>query len=112
MTAVAGQWPIGVATRDVRALTATARTVLVSGAVVDLQPVGCDYSDSVVLLGRLKPGRAVESRRVVHVFQLSPDLLPVTTLTARCDEQLPVDDLQWLPGLVGMPCEKCLLRSV
>lgn len=112
MTAVAGQWPTGVVTRDVRALTATARTVLDRGAVVDLLPTGCDYSDSVVLLGRLKAGRAVESRRVVHVIQLSADVLPVTTLTARCDEQLPVDDLQWLPGLVGMPCEKCLFRSM
>ncbi len=112
MAAVAGQWPIDVVSRDVRALTATARTVLDSGAVVDLLPTGCDYADSVVLLGRLKAGRAVESRRVVHVFQLSPDILPVTTMTARCDAELPVDDLQWLPGLVGMPCEKCLLRSM
>jgi hypothetical protein len=110
MAAVAGQWPIGVVTRDVRGLTATARTVLASGAVVDLLPTGCDYSDRVVLLGRLTVGR--ETRRVVHVFELSPDLLPVTELTARCDERLLVDDLQWLPGLVGMPCEKCLLRSM
>jgi hypothetical protein len=110
MAAVAGQWPVDVVTRDVRALTATARTVLAGGAVVDLLPTGRDYSDQVVLLGRLRAGR--ESRRVVHVFQLSPDLLPVTELTARCDELLPVDDLQWLAGLVGMPCERCLLRSM
>jgi hypothetical protein len=47
----------------------------------------------------------------VHVFELSPDLLRVTTLTACCGATLPVDDLQWLPRLAGMPCEECVMLS-
>lgn len=68
-----------------------------------------DYSDEVVLLGRLKAGTASETRRVVHVFPLAPGLLRDPVVTARCGRPLPAGDLQWLPGLTGMPCERCVM---
>jgi len=68
-----------------------------------------DYSDQVVVLGRLKPGKIRESCRVVHVIQLVPDLLHNPVVTARCGAPLPTGDLQWLPGLRGMPCERCVM---
>ncbi|TDV54212.1 hypothetical protein [Actinophytocola oryzae] len=72
-------------------------------------PSPLDYSDQPRLLGRLKPGRALESRRVVHVFLL--EACPNDTfLTAQCGETLRVRDLDWLPRLGGMPCEQCVMR--
>ncbi|GAB3904227.1 hypothetical protein ACFQ1S_01330 [Kibdelosporangium lantanae] len=81
-------------------------------AAINLLPSEHDYSDQVVLLGRLKPGTVSESRRTVHVFPVTPDLGPDTALTARCGQTLPADDVQWLPGIAGMPCEQCVLRSM
>lgn len=75
---------------------------------VDPCPTSGDYSDDVMVLGRLKPGTATESRRVVHVFQLVRDLLHLPMATARCGMALPTGDLQWLPRLAGMPCERCV----
>jgi hypothetical protein len=46
---------------------------------------------------------------VVHVFPLARDLLRATVVTARCGMPLPACDLQWLPGLTGMPCEQCVM---
>jgi hypothetical protein len=72
-----------------------------------------DYSDQVILLGRVKPGRARESRRVAHVFLLlGSEVAPDSTLTARCGEELLVGDMDWLPGMVGMPCEPCVLHAM
>jgi hypothetical protein len=82
------------------------------GAAIDTLPLTSDYSDEVVLLGRLKPGRVRESRRVVHVFPLASGARHATTLTARCGERAGTGDLQWLPGLTGMPCEYCMLDSL
>jgi hypothetical protein len=76
------------------------------------EPADWDYSNPVVFLGRLKPGCAPESRRLVHVFLLTSEARHSSTLTARCGETLPVDDTQWLPNLAGMPCEHCLLHSL
>jgi hypothetical protein len=73
-------------------------------------PTG-DYSDQVIVLGRLKPGKVRESCRVVHVFQVAPDLLHNPVVTARCGAPLPTCDLQWLPGLRGMPCEQCVMAG-
>jgi hypothetical protein len=70
-----------------------------------------DYSDEVILLGRLREGATTESRRVVHVFPLTPELLRSTVVTARCGEPLTTSDLQWLPGLTGMPCEQCVMAE-
>ena len=82
------------------------------GVGTHVLPLTSDYSDPVVLLGRLKPGLIRETRRVVHVFLLVPEARQATMLTSRCGERLPVTDLQWLPGLSGMPCEHCVLDSL
>lgn len=112
MVAVGGQWTTDVATQGVRGLVPAAGMARDSRAVAHFPPSARDYSDRAVLLGRIKSGRALESRRVAHVFELSPELLHATTLTAGCGADLLVDDLQWLPRLAGMPCEECVVRSV
>lgn len=111
MTAVGGQWTSDVAIPGARGLSTGVAVVPDSRTVAHFPPSGHDYSERAVLLGRIKAGRALESRRVVHVFELSPDLLHATMLTAACGGILPVDDLQWLPRLAGMPCEECVVRS-
>lgn len=68
-----------------------------------------DYSNRVVILGRLKAGRVRESHRLVHVFPVA-EIQHSGTVTARCGMRLPVNDLQWLPAVTGMPCEHCLLH--
>lgn len=112
MAAVGAQWTIDVAIQGAKGLIAVARSAQNSTTVAHFPPPAPDYSDRTVILGRVKAGRALESRRVVHVFELSPDLLHATTLTACCGGTLPVDDLQWLPRLAGMPCERCVARSL
>jgi len=109
MVAVGGQWTADVAIPGARGPVVTVRE---SRAVAHFPPSVCDYSNSAILLGRIKAGMALESRRVVHVFELSPDLPNATTLTSCCGENLLVDDLQWLPRLAGMPCEECVVLSV
>jgi hypothetical protein len=84
----------------------TART-----APVTTHPKGCDYSEDAILLGRLKSGAAPESRRVVHVFQLVPELLHNAFVAARCGARLASCDLQWLPRFAGMPCEHCVMTA-
>jgi hypothetical protein len=69
----------------------------------------CDYSQDVLVLGRLKSGTAPESRRVVHVFQAVPELLHNAVVAARCGARLAAGDLQWLPRFMGMPCERCVM---
>jgi hypothetical protein len=49
---------------------------------------------------------------VVHVFQLTAELLHDTVMIARCGEPLRAGDMQWLPGLTGMPCEQCVLGGL
>ena len=68
-----------------------------------------DYSEPVILLGRLKAGTARETQRVVHTFLLVRDLLHSAVVTARCGAQLIAGDMQWLPGMAGMPCERCVM---
>jgi hypothetical protein len=92
--------------------TTLTRTLSTRAAAVDAHPPTSDYSDPVIILGRIKPGRARESRRVAHVFLLGTEVAADSTLTARCGEQLPVGDMDWLPGMVGMPCEPCVLHSM
>lgn len=110
MVAVGGQWTTDIAIRGASGLVAKTGVARNSRAVAQFPPSGRDYSDGAILLGRIKPGRASESRRVVHLFELSPNLLHATTLTASCGAPLAVDDLQWLPRLAGMPCEECVAR--
>jgi len=78
---------------------------------IDTRPT-TDYSDQVILLGRVKQGRARESRRVAHVFLLGSETAPHSTLTARCGEELLICDMDWLPRMVGMPCEPCVLHCM
>jgi hypothetical protein len=112
MVAVGEQWVTDVAIQGAKGLVAAAGMTWDSRTFAQFPPSGFDYSDRAVILGRIKPGRALESHRVVHVFELSPDLLHATTLTACCGGTLPLDDLQWLPRLAGMPCETCVARSL
>lgn len=77
-------------------------------AAIDIGQPQDDYSDPVILLGRLKPGTARESQRVVHTFLLVRTLPHDAVVTARCGAQLTASDMQWLPGLTGMPCEQCV----
>lgn len=70
-----------------------------------------DYSGEEMLLGRIKPGRVRESRRVVHIFQIDPGMRDAVTVTARCGEAVLAEDVQWLPSLTGMPCEYCVLTT-
>ena len=84
----------------------------IAGHVVDVAgKPRSDYSDQVILLGRLRAGKTRESLRVVHVFALVPDLLRNPVVTARCGEPLRANDMQWLPGLTGMPCEQCVMAD-
>lgn len=82
------------------------------GSALDAPPPASDYSIPAVILGRLMPGRARESHRVVHVFPLTAEGTLATSLTARCGRRLLVANLQWLPRLIGMPCDRCLLHSL
>jgi hypothetical protein len=87
------------------------RTALASTSAINTsQPKG-DYSDEVIVLGRLKAGKTRESHRVVHVFLLVRDLLHNAVVTARCGARLTVSDMQWLPRLAGMPCEQCVMTG-
>jgi hypothetical protein len=86
-------------------------SMAVSGrAAISTLPLTTDYSEQAILLGRIKTGR--ETHRVVHVFPVTPGAAHATALTARCGERLPTADIQWLPALMGMPCERCVLSSV
>ncbi|GAB3444629.1 hypothetical protein GCM10027436_33140 [Actinophytocola sediminis] len=69
----------------------------------------CDYSEQALLLGRLKSGAALESRRVIHLFPLVPGVEHNPVVAARCGAKLPADDMQWLPRFAGMPCEPCIM---
>ncbi|WP_326567873.1 hypothetical protein VSH64_39635 [Amycolatopsis rhabdoformis] len=62
---------------------------------------------NMLTTGRLAPGRAGESRRVVHVFGVDATGSG-TEVLARCGEKLPRDHVEWLAPGVGMPCESCL----
>ncbi|MGW4483985.1 hypothetical protein ACWEOE_09115 [Amycolatopsis sp. NPDC004368] len=62
---------------------------------------------NVLMTGRLAPGRAGESRRVVHVFEVDATGSCAEVL-ARCGERLPRAHVEWLTSGVGMPCESCL----
>lgn len=84
-------------------VTSSRRAVLDAGQPQD------DYSDPVMVLGRLKAGKTRESQRVVHTFLLVRDLLHTAVVTARCGAQLIAGDMQWLPRLAGMPCERCVM---
>lgn len=111
MVDVAGHRIVDVVAHGFRELVAESRAALDTRAAADPSPASADYSDEVIVLGRLKPGTTTESRRVVHVFELVRDVPHQPMVTARCGMPLPVDDLQWLPRLAGMPCDLCVMAS-
>lgn len=73
-----------------------------------------DAAETVHVLARLKPGVVGESRRVIHVVPIPPDLdeMPAV-LTAYCGQQFPLGAriAEWLEGPTGMPCEPCFLAA-
>jgi hypothetical protein len=86
-------------------------------AMADPDAVGCwglrhDYSESVVIPVRQRPGAVAESRRTAHVVRLSPGESHGGTLVAACGERLPLLAVDVLPLGVGMPCQACLLRTI
>lgn len=109
---VVGQVVTSAETYGVADLTVASRATKPRGAVLDSLPPVRDYSDPVVVLGRLKPGRTRESLRVVHVFLLTAEVLHDTVAIARCGEPVRAGDMQWLLSLTGMPCEQCVLGSL
>lgn len=111
MVDIAGHRTVDVVAHGFGELTAEPRAALDNSMAVDPSPAPDDYSDEVVVLGRLKSGTATESRRVVHAFKLVRELLHKPMVTARCGMSLPARDLQWLPRLAGMPCELCVMAS-
>jgi hypothetical protein len=112
VAAVAGPVTENASTKSVEVPVAASATVRGRSAAIETPPLTSDYSDQVLLLGRLRPGMVGESRRVVHVFLLALDIPRDTTLTARCGETLAVGDMQWLSEIAGMPCERCLLHTL
>nr|WP_026153549.1 hypothetical protein [Amycolatopsis methanolica] len=57
-----------------------------------------------MILARLRPGVAGETRREVHLF-------PQDSCTALCGATFPTSDLERLDGFHGMPCVRCLARA-
>jgi hypothetical protein len=112
VAAGAHQGTTGIQTQGINGLVTASRAAQADTIGLTTCSPTRDYSNQVIALGRLMAGKARESRRVVHAFVLTPDLRHDTALTARCGETLPIEDMQWLPGLTGMPCERCVLLSL
>ncbi|MEU8633262.1 hypothetical protein AB0C38_13905 [Amycolatopsis sp. NPDC048633] len=64
-----------------------------------------------LIIARPLPGTVGETRRVVHVFPLSPEETAPERLTAYCGETFGPGELELLDRPVGMPCVSCLQRS-
>src|SRR6266496_2328180 len=64
-----------------------------------------------LLFGRPLPGTVGETRRVVHVFELSDDVGVVERLTALCGVSFGRGELEHLDQVKGMPCESCLRET-
>jgi hypothetical protein len=106
---ITGNWTVETTTSTFGVQVAEPRATIPRRAAIDTGQSRDDYSDPVMLLGRLKPGTARESQRVVHTFVLVRDFLHDVVVTARCGVRLTASDLQWLPGMTGMPCEQCVM---
>lgn len=61
-----------------------------------------------VMVVRLRPGVAGETRRVCHVVPVNCTELAPDELTALCGERLRQGDTDVLDGVRGMPCSACL----
>jgi hypothetical protein len=66
--------------------------------------------EPVTLIARRKRGLIGESRRVSHLFELSPGVPQGLKLAAHCGSPVPITELEWLDldGRRGMPCVGCL----
>lgn len=107
MVDIAWHMPTGVETGRTEWSVATSGTAVTRAITAPER----DYSEQVLVLGRLKSGTARESQRVVHVFSASPDLRHSPEVAARCGARLASCDVQWLPRFSGMPCERCVMAA-
>ncbi|HKN53174.1 MAG TPA: hypothetical protein VJX66_11760 [Amycolatopsis sp.] len=64
-----------------------------------------------LIFGRLLPGMAGETRRVVHIFEVPGGNVPPERLTALCGMSFGKGELEPLDGPRGIPCESCLCRN-
>lgn len=65
-----------------------------------------------VAVVRLRQGVVGESRRVCHVVPIPEDRAVPGHLTALCGTDIYPGQADVLPGLVGMPCDGCMTRSL
>jgi hypothetical protein len=52
-----------------------------------------------------------ESRRVVHIVPVGEATELSQELSAYCGEVLDLSQVEQLPNLCGMPCERCFLNA-
>jgi hypothetical protein len=83
----------------------------------DPEAIGCwglraDYSESVTIPVRCRPGSVREGRRTAHLVRLLPGEPHGGTLIALCGERLSLLDIETLRLGAGMPCELCLARGL
>jgi hypothetical protein len=65
-----------------------------------------------LIVVRLLPGRCRESQRVAHLVPLPAQASDIPdVLHAYCGREIVRDEYELLPGIVGMPCEPCVLRA-
>jgi hypothetical protein len=79
--------------------------------------VGCwglreDYSGELLVPVRRTAGSATERRRAAHVLRLLPGQAHGGVVAAVCGERLPLLDVDVLELGAGMPCGRCLVRSI
>jgi len=67
-------------------------------------------SPNRIMLARPVSGVVGETRRTTHVFVSVTG--PATSLTALCGLQFELASVEFLDGLTGMPCVKCMVIAV
>lgn len=66
------------------------------------------WPTAVTTVVRLRSGLVGESRRSAHLVDLVPGVWQSAVLTARCDQGLFLPDVEFLRGIGGMPCPRCV----
>lgn len=70
-----------------------------------------NVNDPLIVV-RLLPGRCGESQRVAHLVPLPAQASDMPdVLHAYCGWDIVRGEYELLPGIVGMPCELCVLRA-
>lgn len=64
-----------------------------------------------LFLGRPLPGVVGETRRLVHVFELTQQDLSSDRLVAMCAASFSPGQLELIDRPMGLPCESCLRRT-